>query len=490
MCLRYCLLINVYFFRVRAYGPGVEPIGQVVNAPANFTVDTFSAGKGNVEVTVIDPRGNAESPEIRFNDDKNLTYSVTYIPKMEGNHQIIVKYAGRDIPKSPFHVKVEGHGGDASKVKVKGPGINSSGVFINKPTFFDILTADAGLGTPEVVVVDPLNHKTSVPVKVRQIEKDVWRCEYVTPLTGTHSVNVFYSGTPIPNSPFPVKVSPLSDARKVRASGRGLQESGVRVKDDADFKIYTDGAGEGVPEVKVIGPGGINQKVMLSRIDGTTYEALYYPTKEGRYVIAVTFGGQEIPKSPFEVKVGPYKESSIVAYGPGLRGGIEGYPASFVVETNGETGALGFTISGPSQAEIECHDNGDGSALVKYFPTAIGEYAVHILCDNEDIPKSPHIAHILPRSDIHPQNVQCSGPGIEKHGVSIDKPTSFTVDTTTAGNSTLDISVHDAFGDKVPVTIKDGSKLNTKIVTYTPKTPHPHCVEGNKLILFNFCKIN
>lgn len=32
--------------RVRAYGPGIEPKGRVVNAPANFTVETFAAGKG------------------------------------------------------------------------------------------------------------------------------------------------------------------------------------------------------------------------------------------------------------------------------------------------------------------------------------------------------------------------------------------------------------------------------------------------------------
>lgn len=36
----------MYFLRVRAYGPGIEAIGPVVGAPANFTVETFSAGKG------------------------------------------------------------------------------------------------------------------------------------------------------------------------------------------------------------------------------------------------------------------------------------------------------------------------------------------------------------------------------------------------------------------------------------------------------------
>ncbi|EDW59138.2 filamin-A isoform X2 [Drosophila virilis] len=464
--------------RVRAYGPGIEPIGPVVGAPANFTVETFSAGKGVVDVDIEGPNGVVEKADVRFNNDKNLTYTVSYIPKAEGQHNVAVKFSGRDIPKSPFPVKVEGHAGDASKVKVTGPGIQPSGVTIKKPTFFDILTKDAGRGVPEVIIIDPANHKTSVAAKVRQLENDTWRCEYVTALQGLHSVNVFYAGTPIPNSPFPVKVAPLSDARKVRVSGRGLQATGVRVGDDADFKIHTEGAGEGVPEVRVIGPGGMNQNVMQSKVDGNTYECHYYPTKEGRYVVMVTFSGQEVPKSPFEVKVGPKKESSIVAYGPGLSSGVIGYPAAFVVETNGETGALGFTVAGPSQAEIECHDNGDGSALVKYHPTAVGEYAVHILCDNEDIPKSPFIAHILPRTDFHPELVKASGPGLEKNGVTINQPASFDVDTSKAGNAPLDVIVQDVYGNKLPVQIKNNPD-GTKKVTYTPNSGVPHTVEVN-----------
>lgn len=43
---------------MRAYGPGIEPTGPIVGAPANFTVETFSAGKGNVDVIVDDPKGN------------------------------------------------------------------------------------------------------------------------------------------------------------------------------------------------------------------------------------------------------------------------------------------------------------------------------------------------------------------------------------------------------------------------------------------------
>lgn len=180
---------------------------------------------------------------------------------------------------------------------------------------------------------------------------------------------MFFAGQPIPQSPYGVRISPgkiilvalnwiffcfreecpineffffsVSDPKKVRASGRGLQPAGVRVRDVADFKIYTEGAGEGTPEVRVIGPGGVNEPVKMRKVDGFTYEVVYHPRKEGRHVVMITFAGQEIPRSPFEVNVGPYKDTKIRAYGPGLSGGVVGYPALFTVETNGETGALG-----------------------------------------------------------------------------------------------------------------------------------------------------
>ena len=65
----------------------------------------------------------------------------------------------------------------------------------------------------------------------------------------------------------------------------------------------------------------------------------------------------------------------------------------------------GFSIEGPSQAKIDCKDNGDGSADITYWPTVPGEYAVHILCREEDIPKSPYMADIIPAGDYDPSKV-------------------------------------------------------------------------------------
>lgn len=149
------MIIN---FSVRVYGPGVERDGNIVDAPANFTVETFSAGKGkillkknfiliineklfdlgNVDILVLNPSGVPEKFDCRFNNDKNFTYSVSYIPKEEGLHKVYVKYNGRDVPKSPFEVQVEGQAGNAENVTASGPGLKPDGVVVKKPTYFDV----------------------------------------------------------------------------------------------------------------------------------------------------------------------------------------------------------------------------------------------------------------------------------------------------------------------------------------------------------------
>lgn len=68
--------------------------------------------------------------------------------------------------------------------------------------------ADTESGIPEVIVLDPAGHKTTVPVKMRQIDYNRWRCEYVSNLIGLHSVNVFFGGVPVKRSPFGVKIAP------------------------------------------------------------------------------------------------------------------------------------------------------------------------------------------------------------------------------------------------------------------------------------------
>nr|AKS48135.1 filamin-like protein-1 [Mytilus coruscus] len=468
--------------RVRAYGPGLEPKGNQVGAPARFTVETFSAGSGSLEITVLNPKGQKEQCEVVDNKDRNMTYSCVYVPSTEGEYKVIIKFGGKEVNKSPFKVKVEGAAGDASKVTASGPGIEKTGVVASKRTYFEVFTKKAGKGNVDVVILDPHGRKDTIRPSINlapgKEKEGIYLVEYVALETGLHSVNVYFAGQQIPKSPFGVGVGAASNAKMCYATGRGIQPRGVRVKDNAPFKIHTKGAGNAEVKVQIIGPGGIEIKCIpqKSKTEEGVWDCSYIPTKQGQYIINITFGAEHITKSPFKVDVGPTKTSKIRAYGPGLTGGVCNQPARFTVETNGEVGALGFSIEGPSEAKIDCKDNGDGSADVTYYPTSPGEYAIHILCNEEDIPESPYMAEITPATNaFDASKVTAEGPGLAKSGVTVNKWAEFTVDARKAGKAPLKIVCEDDQHKAVNVEVVD-KKNGTYTCKYMPKKMAKHTV--------------
>ncbi|KAM9758898.1 filamin-B-like isoform 2-T2 [Menidia menidia] len=461
--------------KARAYGPGIEPTGNRVLRPAVFTVDAFSAGQGQVTVYLDHPDGTREELKAEPNEGKK-TFSVTYVPQVTGPHKVTVLFAGQEIPKSPFQVEVDKALGDASKVTASGPGLEPVGNVANKPTYFDIYTAGAGTGDVTVAIRDPQGRQNSVEALMEDRGDSSYRCTYRPAQAGPHLLALSFGGAPIPRSPFAVDVGPACVPGACRATGRGLQPSGVRVQQAADFKVDARNAGSGELKVVVKGPKGTEEPVrQISSRDGVSaYE--YHPSSPGKYTVSITWGGQHIPKSPFEVLVGPEAgPQQIRAWGPGLEGGIVGKPAAFVVESIGpDAGVLGFAIEGPSQAKIECEDQNDGSCDVRYWPTEPGEYAIRVTCDEEDIELSPFMAHVVPDDGAcHPEKVRAYGPGLERSGCVVNQPAEFTVSAEGAGKGPLRITAQDAEG--VPVEVKVRSKSDgLHQCCYTPASPLKH----------------
>ncbi|XP_040261120.1 filamin-A isoform X2 [Bufo bufo] len=462
--------------KARAYGPGIEPTGNMVKKRAEFTVETISAGLGEVIVYVEDPAGHREEAKVTANNDKNRTFSVYYIPKVTGLHKVTVLFAGQHIAKSPFEVTVDKSHGDASKVTAQGPGLEPVGNIANKTTFFEIFTAGAGMGEVEVIIQDPNGRKDTADMQLEDKGSSTYRCTYKPTIEGVYTIYITFGGVQIPKSAYTVTIGQASNPTACRAVGRGLQPKGVRVKETADFKVYTKGAGSGELKVVVKGPKGTEERVKQKDLGDGVYYFEYYPATPGNYTVTITWGGQNIPRSPFEVKVGTEcGQQKVRAWGPGLEGGVVGKSADFVVEAIGDdVGTLGFSVEGPSQAKIECDDKGDGSCDVRYWPLEAGEYAVHVLCNNEDIKLSPFMAEIKPApKDFYPEKVKAYGPGLEKSGLAINKPAEFTVDAKQGGKAPLKVSVQDSEGNPVDVTTKDNGN-GTYSCSYTPKKPLKH----------------
>uniref|UniRef100_A0A8B9LQT0 Filamin C, gamma a (actin binding protein 280) n=1 Tax=Astyanax mexicanus TaxID=7994 RepID=A0A8B9LQT0_ASTMX len=440
--------------KAKAYGPGIEPEGNMVMKPAVFTVETLDAGLGEVIVYVEDPEGYREEAKVVPNNDKKRTYSVSYVPKVAGPHKVKVLFAGQDIDKSPFSVNVAKTVGDPNKVQARGPGLEPTGNVTQRPTYFDIYTAGAGAGDVSVVIVDPQGKKDTVEVILENKGDSVFRCTYQPVLEGPHTIHVSFAGQPIPKSPFKVHISEASNASSCRATGRGLQPKGVRVKEVADFRVFTKGAGTGELKVSVKGPG----------------ESLWFAEDPLLDLKICTY--------PFEVEVGVQAGlQKVRAWGPGLKTGMVGKSADFVVEAIGtEVGSLGFSIEGPSQAKIECEDKGDGSCDVRYWPTEPGDYAVHVICDDEDIKDSPFMAHILPAAnDVFPEKVRAFGPGLQPTGVIVNMPAEFTIDARQAGKGELKIYAQDAEGCIIDIKITDKGD-GTFVCVYVPKKPIKHTI--------------
>uniref|UniRef100_A0A8C8LUU8 Calponin-homology (CH) domain-containing protein n=1 Tax=Oncorhynchus tshawytscha TaxID=74940 RepID=A0A8C8LUU8_ONCTS len=469
--------VQLYPKKAKFYGPGIEANGNMVLKPAVFTVETLEAGQAEVLVYVNDPEGHTEEAKVVFNNDKNRTHTVIYIPKVEGAHKVKVLFAGQDVDKSPYTVNVDKAIGDPNKVQARGPGLEATGNMANKPTYFYIYTAGAGNGDVSVVIVDPEGKKDTVKLILENKGDSVFRCTYRPMLEGPHTIHILFAGQEILKSPFKVQITEAINADTCRATGRGLQAKGVRVKEVADFKVFTKGAGNGELKVSVTGPCGDEEPVKVKDIGGV-YECEYLPNQTGKYTVNITWGGQPIPHSPFDVEVsevaGPQK---VRAWGPGLLTGRVGKSADFVVEAVGtEVGTLGFSIEGPSQAKIECDDKGDGSCDVRYWPTRPDYYAVHVICDDEDIKGSPFMAHILSATnDCFPDKVKAFGPGLEPIGVIVNKPAEFTIDARGAGKGHLKIYAKDTESVTIDIKITDKGD-GTFLCVYVPIKPIKHTI--------------
>lgn len=53
-----------------------------------------------------------------------------------------------------------------------------------------------------------------------------------------------------------------------------------------------------------------------------------------------------------------------------------------------------MSIEGPSKADIECHDNEDGSCKVTYKPTEPGTYLINIKFAEKHVPGSPFTVNV------------------------------------------------------------------------------------------------
>lgn len=108
--------------KVTVSGPGLER-GKV-NEDGSFTVDCSKAGEAELTIEIISDSG--AKAEVHVQNNRDGTYSITYIPRLHGMYTITIKYGGHTVPCFPSRLQVD-PAVDTSGVKVYGPGVEPRG---------------------------------------------------------------------------------------------------------------------------------------------------------------------------------------------------------------------------------------------------------------------------------------------------------------------------------------------------------------------------
>uniref|UniRef100_A0AC35FWR0 Filamin n=1 Tax=Panagrolaimus sp. PS1159 TaxID=55785 RepID=A0AC35FWR0_9BILA len=181
------------------FGTGLEriPVGK----PAEFTIQTGDSKAQMPEIEVIDPRGDKVPVTVEKDAKGKGEFTVSYLPKTVGNHNIEVKYQGQTIG-SPFTSKAF----DAGQARLS----LEEEAIVGRPCTFMIDAAKAGAGNMEIIVsVDGRN----VPNFVQAESQAKFKVSFTPQEAKEHLISVKFNGFPIPGSPLRCHVSSPSSGR-------------------------------------------------------------------------------------------------------------------------------------------------------------------------------------------------------------------------------------------------------------------------------------
>lgn len=206
--------IQTFWFFVELFFLAVE-VGEI----RPVQIDTAESGVVDApcQVTSTNPMGQVRELPIQATP---RGYQAQFAPMETGPHKVAVKYANKEVPKSPFQVQAVPQGPPASRVKAYGPGLERG--VAEEPCKFTIdtreVTQPGGIG---VTVEGPAESK----IECRDNQDGTCDVTYFPEVPGDYTINVTYADEHIPNSPFKPKIIPSGkiDVSKVRAYGPGLE---------------------------------------------------------------------------------------------------------------------------------------------------------------------------------------------------------------------------------------------------------------------------
>lgn len=415
-------------------------VSEIVMRARDAHGNALESGGDRVKVSV---RGaNRVTPDVV--DGGDGTYRASYTPTVAGTDQISITVNGAAINGSPFAGEVEPGPLVPEWTTIRVPEAAAAG----EPCTLVVETRD-GYRNPvreggEQVVVEVDGVNAGSPVEVEDMGDGTYACTYTPAHVGEDTFRVLVHDAAPVEPAAPLTIAP---ARAVPAETVAKVPDGVAGKPTRIEVTPRDRFGNAAPAGDHILDGmvvGANDGADLrsERRDDGTWILTYVPTSAGTDYLTVEFDGVAIGDSPIASTVAPGStdaEQTVAMLPSVCRAGartnvfITAHDAFGNRRTEGGDTVVVSLVDLNEHDDVGITDNGDGTYLVQFTPTATGDGEILVTINGEQLGESPFDYHVA-AGVVDPLQSVASGADAGVVGEPLD----------------ITIQARDRFGNNVP----------------------------------------
>ena len=261
--------------------------------------------------------------------------------------------------------------------------------FIGRPTFFQVDTSRAGVGELRVTITAVGGAPVSADINPHPTQKGCFEVKYIPNRVGQITINVSWGDQPVPKSPFTVDILDPSaftvSGKQVTGGqcarvGKPVTMEIKGISDIADLYIMVQHSDAHTSTANVK-PKGNDQA-----------ECTYTPTLVGKDDVFIKMAGEDVPGSPFSVKVVDPSQCSVSHREPAVgKPGSAHHKVTFTV-TASKANINGIIVelkTPTGRQELALESRSDGFNVGSFVPGSTGNYSIIVTCAGENVRGSP-----------------------------------------------------------------------------------------------------
>lgn len=472
-----------------------------LNESYEFSVDASEAGEGQLEIAV----NEGEIPnQVQVLDNGKCI--VNFEPEDCVPHVVDIKFNGHNVIGCPFVVDVKSrdlHNNtqqSTSQITGKPTLVKEERILLETRAAFSIENLKlTNFAQEDLSILDPdlqpISYKLIEDVKTAKYTFEFWPSvvgDYTVELGAESELSKQLPSEILEQFPFPLKVF---DFNKVQVS----QVTDGVVGHPIYFFIDASQAGSGNLEIRVSSKTRNVPNYPQSEANAKI-RVNFIPTEAVDHSIDVKFNGISVPGNPFLVRVAQFPQARLpVTSQDALKYVPINETVNFSVDYIGNKDNKNlpveqltsescqvfvlrpdFAYSKLTNIELKQADKNEKQVrfVVGFKPTKIGPYKLFVIVNNELLPSSPVVSNVFNTAEVKVLFDSVEGKESKPVGV-MNKPVTFTVDASKAGEGTLALAVVSGLSrNPVQTDVKVSDKGHGLYnLTFVPSEFAPHSID-------------